>query len=131
MENLPPLVRLKAIEIANALLEEGLAIRRELGDTRGIAGALTFLAHLRRLQWDVPAARALVANRLGAYRPARRPGPPVGNSTGLALAYDLDPAYKRSRRAAGAEGPLQYRAFRSSRGWKPCVPPVPPSRIRS
>src|SRR5205823_5712010 len=44
---------------AQALLEEGLAICRELGDQQGIANSLGSLGLLARVQGDTAAARAL------------------------------------------------------------------------
>ena len=53
---------------ARALLEESLAIRRELGDRWGIARALSNLGNVALNQGDYPAARALLEESLAIRR---------------------------------------------------------------
>src|SRR4029453_4117422 len=53
---------------AHAFFEESLAIRRELGDTGGIAAALNDLGWVRGHQNDYTASRALSEERLAIWR---------------------------------------------------------------
>ena len=53
---------------AKALHEEGLAIRRELGDRRGTAASLGNLGNVALNQGDYPAARALYEESLAILR---------------------------------------------------------------
>ena len=53
---------------ARALLEESLAIRRELGDREGIAASLSNLGNVALYQGDYPAARALHEESLAIRR---------------------------------------------------------------
>jgi tetratricopeptide (TPR) repeat protein len=53
---------------ARALLEESLAIRRELGDRHGIATSLSNLGYAALNQGDYPAARALYEESLAIRR---------------------------------------------------------------
>jgi tetratricopeptide (TPR) repeat protein len=50
------------------LVEEGVAIRRELGDPRGIAGALAVMAWIHRLEGDQAAERARAEESLAIWR---------------------------------------------------------------
>jgi tetratricopeptide (TPR) repeat protein len=77
-----------------ALLEEGLATRRQLGDRKGIAHTLNNLGILTRQQGDFASARALhdeslairreLGDRLGVCPLAEQPGP-RGQAIELAL----------------------------------------------
>jgi tetratricopeptide (TPR) repeat protein len=58
------------LERARRLHEEALAIRREAGDTSGIARSLTGLGVIARLQGDLATARALHQEVLDAWREA-------------------------------------------------------------
>jgi len=64
---------------ARALLEEGLALRRELGDTSGVATSLNNLGNIAFSLDDYPAARALFAESLALQRE-------LGNPWGTAAA---------------------------------------------
>ena len=94
-------------EAARALLEESLAIFRELGDKRGIAWSLIGLAEVAQAQGDPEKARALLEE-------AR----PIGQ--GRTLAWRRDISFLRwvtTRRAA----PATRRAWRGDerRGREP------------
>jgi tetratricopeptide (TPR) repeat protein len=54
---------------ARSLLEEALAIRRELEDRRGIAWALTHLAEVADAQRDPPAASAYLEEAMAVWHP--------------------------------------------------------------
>jgi tetratricopeptide (TPR) repeat protein len=53
---------------ATALFDEGLALRRELGDTRGIAASLNNLGEVARVQADFGRAASLFAESLALFR---------------------------------------------------------------
>jgi tetratricopeptide (TPR) repeat protein len=69
------------IDAARALFEESLALRRELGDTRGIATVLNNLGVVAMEQGDTDAARALYEESLTLRREL---GDREGTATSLA-----------------------------------------------
>jgi predicted ATPase/DNA-binding SARP family transcriptional activator len=100
---------------ARALIEESLALFRELGDPHGIAHALVTLGYVVRYQDDYPAARALIEESLAIYRG-------LGDLYGVAhslgsLGYVLlDQGDFEAARTLLAEGLAIYRELDSKGG---------------
>jgi predicted ATPase/class 3 adenylate cyclase len=84
--------------VARAFLEESLAIKRELGDRKGIAASLSSLGHVLRLQGDYAGARVLYEESLATCRELndRRGMAFAQSALGLVARYQGD--YPTARR---------------------------------
>ena len=84
---------------ARALLEEGVALRRALGDARGVAYGLVYAGSAAKQQGDWPAARALLAESVALAREA-------GDPWVLGMALWMEAARHRTEGDDGAALPL-------------------------
>ena len=101
---------------ARALLEEGLAIRRELGDRRGTAGSLSNLGVVAINQGDYPAARALYQESLAIDRE-------IGDRWSIAMSLNnlANVVYRQGDYATARALHEESLAIRRGLGNKQCI----------
>ena len=89
------------------VLQESLAIRRELGDRQGISGSLNNLGKIAYDQGDFPAARALLEESLAIKRE-------LGEQRGIAGKCSTSASWRANRAIIRPRGSCTRRALQSS-----------------